>query len=117
MNSETCIEIVGGKKLSGGKVQIAGSSNQVTKCIIAALLTDEPVVIKGAPDVDERRIVQEMFVALGGLVEELDATTLRLSAKKVDKSDLAEELCKRNRIAILTAGPLLWRLKDSLRDA
>ena len=64
--SEQLIEICGGSKLSGGRVSIAGSSNQVTKCIIAALLTDEPVLIKGAPDVNERAIVEEMFSAIGG---------------------------------------------------
>ena len=41
--SEQLIEIRGGTKLSGGRVSIAGSSNQVTKCIIAALLTDRGI--------------------------------------------------------------------------
>lgn len=111
MTKEPIIEIVGGKKLSGGKVSIAGSSNQVTKCIIASLLTKEAVTIKGAPDVDERKIVQEMFQSLGGRVEELDPTTIRLSAKDVSNSDVSEEICRKNRIAILAAGPLLHRFK------
>jgi UDP-N-acetylglucosamine 1-carboxyvinyltransferase len=109
--SEQLIEIRGGSKLSGGRVSIAGSSNQVTKCIIAALLTDEPVLIKGAPDVNERAIVEEMFSAIGGQVEVLDEHTTRLRAKNVDRYEIPAEICLRNRIAILAAGPLLHRFK------
>ncbi|HEX2672025.1 MAG TPA: hypothetical protein VHM25_14180, partial [Polyangiaceae bacterium] len=109
--SEQLIEIRGGSKLSGGRVSIAGSSNQVTKCIIAALLTDEPVLIKGAPDVNERAIVEEMFSAIGGQVEVLDEHTTRLRAKNVDRFEIPAEICLRNRIAILAAGPLLHRFK------
>ncbi len=103
------LRIVGGKKLSGGKISIAGSSNQVTKCIIASLLTDEPVQIKSAPDVDERKIVEGLFRYLGGEVRHLDTDTIEVCAKTVDKWVIPEELCKKNRIAILCAGPLLMR--------
>lgn len=109
LSKEQLIEIRGGKKLSGGRVAIAGSSNQVTKCIIAALLTDESVLIKGAPDVNERKIVEELFAAVGGKVELLDEHTLRLNAKLVDTEEIPLEICRRNRISILAAGPLLHR--------
>lgn len=106
---ERMLRIRGGKRLSGGKISIAGSSNQVTKCIIASLLTDEPVLIKGAPDVDERRMVEELFRFLGGSVENLEPDTLRVCAKTVDQQEIPEALCRRNRISILCAGPLLLR--------
>ncbi len=109
--NDQLIEIRGGKKLSGGRVSIAGSSNQVTKCIVAALLTDEPVLINGAPDVIERKIVEEMFAAVGGRVENLDEHTVRLTAKGVDRFEIPVEICRRNRIAILAAAPLLHRFR------
>ena len=112
------IEIKGGSVLKGGKVEIAGSSNQITKCIIASMLTKEGILIKGAPFVDERKIVQEMFVGLGGRVEELDEHTIRLNAKDLNVFELSDDLCRRNRISILTAGPLLHRFgKVSLSAA
>ena len=111
MAIESIIKIKGGKRLEGGRVAVAGSSNQVTKCIIAALLTDEPVLIKGAPEVNERKIVQEMFEALGGEVEELDAHTVRLCGKTLNSNVLSREICQKNRIAILAAGPLLHRFR------
>lgn len=112
MTSEKLIEITGGRKITGGRVPIAGSSNQVTKCIIAAMLTDEEVVIKGCPRVSERRVVQELFGVLGGTVEHLDDETIRLCAKTVDKFDISEEVCKKGRICVLTAAPLLHRFRN-----
>ncbi len=106
---EKWIEIHGGRKLSGGRISIAGSSNQVTKCIIAAMLTDEPVLVKGAPDVDERKIVEQLFASVGGKVETLDEHTVRLTGKTIDKFEIPTEICRRNRISILAAGPLLHR--------
>lgn len=103
------LKIVGGKRLSGGAISIAGSSNQVTKCIIAALLTDETVTIKGAPDVDERRVVQDLFSHLGGKVQHLDTEEFSVCAKEVDVYQISEALCAKNRISVLAAGPLLHR--------
>ncbi|MEN9809771.1 MAG: UDP-N-acetylglucosamine 1-carboxyvinyltransferase [Pseudomonadota bacterium] len=111
MSKEPIIQINGGRRLSGGRVAIAGSSNQVTKCIIAAMLTDEPVLIKGAPEVNERRMVEDLFAALGGGVEYLDEKTVRLTGRSLNVYELSKTLCERNRIAILAAGPLLHRFK------
>jgi UDP-N-acetylglucosamine 1-carboxyvinyltransferase len=103
------LRIVGGKKLSGGRISIAGSSNQVTKCIIASMLTDEPVMIKGAPDVDERKIVEGLYRYLGGQVIAHDSDVIEVCAKTMDRWAISEEICRKNRISILCAGPLLQR--------
>ncbi len=105
--------VKGGKKLLDGKISIAGSSNQVTKCILAALLTDEPVIIKGAPVVNERFIAEELFSHLGGAVEHLEENTIRLCAKKLSTNKISKEICQKNRISILAAGPLLHRFKEA----
>lgn len=106
---ERKIWVKGGKKLSGGKVHIAGSSNQVTKCIIASMLTDGEVIIKGAPVVDERKIVANLFESLGGTINRPEEDVIKLSAKTMDQWQVSEEQCKKNRISILCAGPLLHR--------
>jgi UDP-N-acetylglucosamine 1-carboxyvinyltransferase len=110
---EPTIKIKGGRKLSGGKVAIAGSSNQVTKCIIASMLTSEPVLIKGAPDVSERKIVEELFCTVGGKVETLDEHTIRLLPKEICHFEIPENICKKNRISILAAGPLLHKFRKA----
>lgn len=106
------LQIRGGRRLSGGRVAVAGSSNQVTKCIIASLLTDEDVIVGRAPEVNERSIVEQLFEYLGGEVEHLSPNTLRLNAKNVARSTLPHEMCRKNRISVLTAGPLLHRFRE-----
>jgi UDP-N-acetylglucosamine 1-carboxyvinyltransferase len=112
LDERNVMEIRGGRRLTGGKVAVAGSSNQVTKCIIASLLTDEDVTISGAPEVNERKVVLELFEFLGGSVEELDVSTIRLSARGVQRAQIPAEMCRRNRISVLTAGPLLHRFRE-----
>ncbi len=111
IQAEKILRVKGGRTLSGGRISISGSSNQVSKCIIASMLTDEDVLIKGAPEVDERYSVSELFRFLGGTVEELDAQTIRLSGKTLNRADVPREICSKNRISILTAGPLLHRFR------
>ena len=106
------LKIVGGKKLTGGTIEIAGSSNQVTKSIIASLLTDEPVVVKGAPDVDERKAVAGLFSFLGGNIEHHSSEEFTLCAKDVNVNEISEEMCSKNRISVLAAGPLLHRFRE-----
>lgn len=106
---EQLLKINGGQKLAGGRVSISGSSNQVTKCIIASMLTNEHVVIKSAPAVNERRIAEELFTYLGGNVEHLDENTIRLCAHELSKNVISREICQKNRISILAVGPLLHR--------
>ena len=58
------MEIRGGRRLSGGRVSVAGSSNQVTKCIIASLLTNDDVMVRGAPEVSELWLVANADASL-----------------------------------------------------
>lgn len=106
---EQIIKINGGQRLAGGRVSIAGSSNQVTKCIIASLLTHEHVVIKSAPAVNERKVAEELFAYLGGDVEYIDEHTIRICANNVGRHSISREICQKNRISILAVGPLLHR--------
>lgn len=106
------MEIHGGRRLTGGRVAVAGSSNQVTKCIIASLLTDQDVLVRRAPEVDERKVVEELFEFLGGEVEHLEPGTIRLNASQVGRAVLPPAMCRKNRISVLTAGPLLHRFRE-----
>ena len=111
-SKERMIYLEGNRPLKGGKVDLAGSSNQVTKAIMAAMLTDDPVTIKSAPQVDERKNVAEFFQYFGGKVEELDEHTLRLTSKDISSKRIPKEVSGKNRISILACGPLLHRFGE-----
>ncbi|HKO94054.1 MAG TPA: UDP-N-acetylglucosamine 1-carboxyvinyltransferase, partial [Polyangiaceae bacterium] len=61
---------------------------------------------------NERKVVQELFEYLGGRLEELDTSTIRLNARQVTQAHIPDELCRRNRISVLCAGPLLHRFRE-----
>jgi UDP-N-acetylglucosamine 1-carboxyvinyltransferase len=104
-------KIQGERTLSGGKVTVAGSSNQVTKCMIASLLTTEPIIIHNCPHVHERSVIENLLSYLGTTVERLDENTIRLQTIEIIEDTLTKKLCEKNRLAILTVGPILHRMQ------
>ena len=111
--SEPMLKIVGGQRLSGGSVCVDGSSNQVTKCIVAAMLTNEPVLMRNAPNVNEKKIVEDLFSSLGGKIHHIDNNTATYNASSLSQNTISKEICLKNRISILTLGPLLHRFKEA----
>lgn len=111
--SNAFLEIRGGRCLSGGRIQVSGSANQVTKAIMASMLSDEPVLIKGCPAINERAIVEDLFRELGGTIDHKDENTIELTGRTLDRWEISQETCKKNRIAILALGPLLHRFKKA----
>jgi UDP-N-acetylglucosamine 1-carboxyvinyltransferase len=113
VEKEPILEITGKRRLSGGRVTVDGSSNQVTKCIVASMLTNERVVIKNAPYVNERKAVEELFVSLGGEITHHDRNVVEFSGKSLSQNHISREICRKNRISILALGPLLHRFKEA----
>lgn len=103
------LEIKGGRRLSGGRIRVSGSANQVTKAIIASLLTTDEVQLKGCPRVNERIIVEDLFETLGGKIDRQDDFTMTLSAQALSTWEISRDVCRKNRISILAIGPLLHR--------
>lgn len=92
-----------------GSLKISGSSNQVTKAIIATILTDESVFLHNTPLVSERDSVLSLFEELGGTFEFLTDRSLRLNAKDIRLNQIPQFIAQKNRIAVLTLAPLLHR--------
>lgn len=117
MNSKKQIEIIGNRVLKGGKVPVAGSSNQVTKCMIAALLTEDAVTLKGCPNVNERHVVEGLLKSLGAEIENLDEHDIRIHCRNRSEHTISKEHCQKNRISILAIPPLLHKFKKATLGA
>jgi UDP-N-acetylglucosamine 1-carboxyvinyltransferase len=100
--------IEGGRPLRG-TVTPAGNKNSALPLLAACLLTDEPVVLRNVPQIDDVRTMRQLLTDLGATVEELEPHTWRVQVKEVRKAALDPELCKRIRASILLAGPMLAR--------
>ena len=102
--------IKGGVPLQG-EVTISGSKNAALPIMAATLLTDEPCLIRGVPDLSDTRFMAEILKSLGAEAK-FENGTLAIRAKKI--SGYADyELVRKMRGSICVAGPLLARLRES----
>jgi len=104
--SEYLIE--GGIPLNGS-IKASGNKNAALPCIAAALLTDEPVILRNIPDIEDVHVMLEVYTALGGEAKKLDSNTYCLKLENIKSSEIPQEQAKKIRASILFAGPLLAR--------
>jgi UDP-N-acetylglucosamine 1-carboxyvinyltransferase len=103
--------IEGGVPLKG-EVTPAGNKNAALPLVAACLLTQEPVVLRNVPRIQDVLVMRKLVESLGVQVEDLDATTWRLTARELRPADLNPDLCRRIRASILVAGPLTARIGE-----
>jgi len=104
------IRLRGGKPLVG-EVALRGAKNTVPKNMVAALLSDDPVIIRDVPKIEDVAIMKRLIERMGGQIEEIRPGTLQIAAKNIkqlNQKDL-EDITGRSRIPILMCGPLLKR--------
>jgi UDP-N-acetylglucosamine 1-carboxyvinyltransferase len=97
----------GGKSLSG-EIRVQGSKNAATKMMVASLLTDEECVLENFPQIGDTAITAELCHSLGSEIN-IKERTARIKTEDI-KNPIAVSLTRRNRIPILTLGPLLARV-------
>jgi UDP-N-acetylglucosamine 1-carboxyvinyltransferase len=102
--------IKGGAPLNG-KVTISGSKNAALPIMAAALLTDEPCVIRRVPDLSDTRFMARILESLDAQAE-LENGTATIHARKI-RGYADYELVRKMRGSICIMGPLLGRLKKA----
>ncbi len=102
--------IRGGVPLQG-EVMISGSKNAALPIMAATLLTDEPCLIRGVPDLSDTRFMAEILKSLGAEAR-FQNGSLAIRAKKI-RGYADYELVRKMRGSICVAGPLLARLRQT----
>ncbi|MDR0997643.1 MAG: UDP-N-acetylglucosamine 1-carboxyvinyltransferase, partial [Treponema sp.] len=64
--SEYLIE--GGSPVKG-TIRASGNKNAALPCLAAALLSDETVILRNIPDIEDVQVMLEIYAALGGEVK------------------------------------------------
>ncbi len=104
--------IEGGNELAG-TIRISGSKNVVTKAVIAACLTSEPVTLKNVPEISDIHALLEVIESIGGMVDRRDGeVTITVPTIKNSTITLAEGA--RVRTSSMFLSPLLLRAKKAL---
>ncbi len=100
--------IKGGQPLCG-KIRPAGNKNGALPIIAAALLADEPVVLRNVPRIRDVDAMLELVASTGAEVERPGPNEVRIDPREVRRTDLDPALCTRIRASVLLAAPLLAR--------
>ncbi|HMD81972.1 MAG TPA: UDP-N-acetylglucosamine 1-carboxyvinyltransferase [Anaerolineales bacterium] len=103
--------IEGGVPING-EVTPAGNKNAALPLLAACLLTDEPVILRNIPKIKDVSVMRDLIESLGAKVENLDATSWRITARDLRPADLNPDLCRQIRASILVAGPMAARIGD-----
>ncbi len=110
------IIIQGGRRLEG-EVTVSGSKNAALPILISALLTAEPCVYQGIPNLAD---IHTTLRLLSGLGVKLDKEAwargggdLALQAERVGKLEAPYDLVKTMRASFLVMGPLLARFGEA----
>jgi len=99
--------IKGGYPLSG-KVRANGNKNAALPIIAASLLTEEEVIIRNIPNIEDIKIMLDIVKDLGVDVKPEGKNAYRISGN-ISKTIISSELGKKIRTSILFAGPLVAR--------
>ncbi len=100
--------IHGGVPLSG-EVEVSGNKNAALPLLAACTLTDEPVILRNMPDIQDVAVMRSLLESLGVDVTLLEEHTWRVHARQVRPSDLDPDFCRKIRASILIAGPMIAR--------
>lgn len=92
-----------------GTIKASGNKNAALPCLAATLLTDDVVILKNIPRIEDTCVMIEVLKALGAEVENPKPNVWKICAKNITTSTIPSELSKKIRASILFAGPLLAR--------
>ncbi|WP_336276694.1 UDP-N-acetylglucosamine 1-carboxyvinyltransferase [Bartonella sp. CB178] len=115
------IQIVGGKQLKG-TIPISGAKNAALPLMIAALLTEDTLILDNVPHLADVELLIRILNnhGVGYAVEGQRATedsvasrTIHFSAQKIATTCAPYELVKKMRASFWVIGPLLARCKEA----
>ena len=102
------IIIRGGRRLAG-EVQVSGSKNAALPILISSLLTGEPCLYHGVPDLKDIDTTLKLLAGLGVKTEKNATGQVRIEAERVADVEAPYDLVKTMRASFLVLGPLLGR--------
>ncbi|MCL1929245.1 MAG: UDP-N-acetylglucosamine 1-carboxyvinyltransferase [Treponema sp.] len=101
--------IINGGGIIGGKITASGNKNAALPCIAAAILTDEKVILRNIPDIEDVQVMLDVYRSFGGSAEQTEKNVYCLNLGNIKDPRVPAEAAKKIRASILFAGPLLAR--------
>ncbi len=106
-----------GRKPLRGTIPISGAKNAALPLMVAGLLTDQPLTLRGVPGLDDIDTMAELLHNHGAQIDRDDSgdlgLTLTLTAKGPIDTVAPYDLVNRIRASVLVLGPLLARTGEA----
>src|SRR5438128_5766042 len=104
------ILVHGGHPLSGS-IKVSGSKNSSLPILAATLLTKEPCIVHGVPDLSDTHYMLQILTHLGAQVERASGT-VSVTAEKTH-SVAPYDVVRKMRASVCVLGPSLGRCKEA----
>src|SRR5918996_3015104 len=104
------ILVHGGYPLSGS-IKVSGSKNSSLPILAATLLTREPCIVHGVPDLSDTNYMLQILAHLGAQVERASGT-VTVTAEKIHFV-APYDVVRKMRASVCVLGPLLGRCKEA----
>src|SRR5919201_1335349 len=105
--------IEGGQRLSGA-FDVEGNKNSALPLLAACLLTSDECVLTNVPRIGDVEVMARLLLDVGGEVEGIGSTTLKVRCPEVVKDEPDGALVGRLRGSVLLLGPLLARRRRAM---
>ncbi len=103
--------IHGGRKLNG-VITVSGNKNEALPALAAAVLTDEPVLLRNLPRNGDVLTLIDMLRSAGSEIERIGANDYKICGKGINSEQLDEQQCSSLRAAILLVAPFITRFEN-----
>ena len=104
--------IKGGHPLVG-EVEIGGAKNAALAILVAAIMTDETVLIDNLPDVSDINVMLDAIGEIGAMVQRIDRHTVRINASTVQNVSIDYDSMKKIRGSYYFLGALLGKYRKA----
>ncbi len=92
-----------------GTIRASGNKNAALPCIAAATLTEETVILRNIPEIEDTGVMFTILESLGVRAEKIEKNAWKIDASNLKTTNIPDEMSKRLRGSILFAGPLVAR--------
>ena len=104
--------IEGGRRLEG-RIPVGGAKNSGLKLMVAALLSEGPLILSNVPDIADIRTMRLLLGQLGYDVTEVDGPRKLSLGGTIRSVEAPYDIVSRMRASILVLGPLLARMGEA----
>lgn len=101
--------IINGPAKLSGEIEVRGAKNSALKIIPASILSEEKIIIKNLPEIEDVKQSLALLSDLGAKIQKRENSAIEIDPSGINKTELSSSFAKKFRASIMFAAPLLAR--------